>query len=260
MSMDRHHAPWGLCWYPDIGTNWECPSGVDLGLTHRTNYRAASKGDFAVCEVSHFNARTERLDRSTFIRGGALNTQCLVRAVAKRTKAAILGRATCWKATLYVSFREERLMKCFYGILAMALFFGWTPVLAQEKQETSAPGYGPCMGQGYGPGMMRGMTPEQRQQHWEQMRQQGYQPGMGRGYGPGMMRGITPEQRQQHWEQMRQQGYQPGMGRGMTPEQRQQHWQQMRQQGYQPGMGPGYGPGMMQRMPSSPPPENAEPQ
>ena len=114
-------------------------------------------------------------------------------------------------------------MKFFYGILAMALLLGWTPVSAQEKQETSAPGFGPRMGQDYGPGMMRGMTPEQRQQHWEQMQQQGYQ---------------------------------PGMGRSMTPEQRQQHWEQMRQRGYQPGMGRGYGPGMMQGMP---PPAASEP-
>ena len=181
-----------------------------------------------------------------------------MRVIAKRRKSAILDRTPYCKATLRDAFREERLMKCFYGILAMVLLLCLTPVLAQEKQETFAPGHGPCMGQGYGPGMMRCMTPEQRQQQWEQMRQQGYQPGMGRGYARGMMRGMTPEQRQQHWEQMRQQGYQPGMGRGMSPEQRQQHWKQMRQQGYQPGMGRGYGPRMMQRMPSPPPPENAE--
>ena len=58
-------------------------------------------------------------------------------------------------------------------------------------------------------------------------------------YGPGMMQGMTPEQRQQHWDQMREQGYSPGMGRHMTPDQRQQHWEQMRQQGYGPGVGPG---------------------
>lgn len=77
---------------------------------------------------------------------------------------------------------------------------------------------------GFGPGMMG----------------PGY--GMGRGYGPGMGRSMTPEQRQQHWDYMRQQGYQPGMGRTMTPEQRQQHWEDMRRQGYGPGM---MGPGMM---------------
>ena len=152
-------------------------------------------------------------------------------------------------------------MKYFYGVSAVALLVGLSPVLAQEGQEAPASSFGPCMGQGYGPGMMmRGMTPEQRQQHWEQMRQQGYRPGMGRAYGPGMMRGMTPEQRQQHWEQMRQQGYQPGMGRYMTPEQRQQHWEQMRQQGYQPGMGRGYGPGMMQGMPPPPATDTTEPQ
>ena len=101
-------------------------------------------------------------------------------------------------------------MKISYGVSTMALLLGLSPALAQEKQEASAPGYGPCMERGYGRGMMHGMTPEQRQRHWEQMRQQGYQPGMGRGYGPGMMRGMTSEQRQQHWEQMRQQGYGPG--------------------------------------------------
>jgi hypothetical protein len=38
-----------------------------------------------------------------------------------------------------------------------------------------------------GPGMMRNMTPEQRQQHWQYMRQHmGYGPGM---MGPGMMYG-----------------------------------------------------------------------
>jgi hypothetical protein len=54
---------------------------------------------------------------------------------------------------------------------------------------------------------------------------------------------MTPEQRQQHWQQMQQQGFVPGMGRSMTPEQRQQHWEQMRQQGFGPaGMGPTPGP------------------
>ena len=38
----------------------------------------------------------------------------------------------------------------------------------------------------------RMLTPEQREQHWEQMRQQGYNPGMGRGYGPGMMSDMPP--------------------------------------------------------------------
>jgi hypothetical protein len=77
---------------------------------------------------------------------------------------------------------------------------------------------------GYGPGMMA----------------PGY--GMGRGYGPGMGRNMTPEQRQQHRQFMREQGYQPGMGRQMSPAQRQQHWEEMRRQGYGPGMmGPGRG-------------------
>jgi Spy/CpxP family protein refolding chaperone len=45
-------------------------------------------------------------------------------------------------------------------------------------------GGGPGM---MGPGMMRNMTPEQRQQHWQYMRQHmGYGPGM---MGPGMMYG-----------------------------------------------------------------------
>lgn len=55
--------------------------------------------------------------------------------------------------------------------------------------------------------------------------------------GAGMGRHMTPEQRQQRWEQMRQQGFTPGMGRQMTPEQRQRHWQRMQQQGLAPGMG-----------------------
>ena len=93
---------------------------------------------------------------------------------------------------------------------------------------------------GYGPGPMGNWTPEQRRQHWEQMREQGYGPGAMRwpGYGPGMMGNTYPEQRQQHWEQMREQGYGPGAMRNMTPEQRQQHWEQMRQQGYGPGAMP----------------------
>jgi hypothetical protein len=57
-----------------------------------------------------------------------------------------------------------------------------------------------------GPGMMYNWTPEQRRQHWEQMRQWGY--------GPGMMHNWTPEQWQKHWEQMHQWGYGPGMMMG----------------------------------------------
>ncbi len=88
--------------------------------------------------------------------------------------------------------------------LALGLLMGGQTVLAQGQGRggpspgPGAGGYGPGM---IGPGMMRNATPEQRQQHWEQVRQQGY--------GPGMMRTATPEQRQQHWEQMRQQGYGP---------------------------------------------------
>lgn len=110
-------------------------------------------------------------------------------------------------------------MRSFYGILASTLLLVVTSVLAQESQDSSTQGFGASMGRGYGPDMMRGMTEEQRQQHWGQMRRgpgmgRGMGPRMGHGMGPGMGRGMTPEQRQQHWEQMRQQGYNPGMGRG----------------------------------------------
>lgn len=69
------------------------------------------------------------------------------------------------------------------------------------------------------------------------------QPGWG--YGPmgrGMMHDWTPEQRRQHWEQMRQYGQGPGMMWDLTPEERERHWQWMRERGYGPGM---MGPGMM---------------
>ena len=63
-----------------------------------------------------------------------------------------------------------------------------------------------------GPGMMYNWTPEQRQHHWQQMRQFGYGPGM---MSPGMMYNRTPEQRRQHWNQMGQmRGYGPGMMMG----------------------------------------------
>lgn len=96
--------------------------------------------------------------------------------------------------------------------IAAALSFGLLPTgpsamaadassTAQSSQRTPTPSYGPGM---MGPGMMYNWAPEQRQQHWEQMRQEGY--------GPGMMYSWTPEQRQRHWEQMRQM---MGNGRGM---------------------------------------------
>jgi hypothetical protein len=50
-----------------------------------------------------------------------------------------------------------------------------------------------------------------------------------------MMSNWTPEQRREHWAQMRQWGYGPGMMRNMSPEQWRQHWAQMRQWGYGPG-------------------------
>jgi len=102
--------------------------------------------------------------------------------------------------------------------------FGFMPLSFAEGNTQQNASAGPP----YGPGMMMGVSPEQRQQHWEQMRAQGYN--------PGMMRGMTPEQREQHWAQMRAQGHRPGMMHGMTPEERQKHWEQMRSQGYGPGM------------------------
>jgi Spy/CpxP family protein refolding chaperone len=71
------------------------------------------------------------------------------------------------------------------------LLTGATVVAATGPKTTPAPG--PGYGYGFGPGMMGpgGMynwTPQQRQQHWRQMRQYGYGPGMmgpGWGGGPG---------------------------------------------------------------------------
>ena len=71
------------------------------------------------------------------------------------------------------------------------------------------------------------------------------------GYGPGMMDSLTPDQRQQHWEQMQQGGYGPGSN--LTPEQRQQQWEQMHQGGYGPGM-MGSGQGGMMGVPAAAPP------
>jgi hypothetical protein len=62
----------------------------------------------------------------------------------------------------------------------------------QPAQQTPTPTYGPWMMRPgiKGPEMMYNWTPEQRRQHWEQMRQKGYGPGM-LGYGPGWMMGPT---------------------------------------------------------------------
>jgi hypothetical protein len=57
------------------------------------------------------------------------------------------------------------------------------PPATQPSAPPTAPTYGPGM---MGQGMTDNMTPEQRQQHWEQMRQSGYGPGM-MGQGQGMM-------------------------------------------------------------------------
>jgi hypothetical protein len=57
------------------------------------------------------------------------------------------------------------------------------PPATQPSTPPTAPAYGPGM---MAPGMMDNMTPEQRQQHLEQMRQSGYGPGM-MGQGQGMM-------------------------------------------------------------------------
>ena len=74
------------------------------------------------------------------------------------------------------------MMKMVYRISVMALLvaLSGSPALAADGQASSI-GMPPP---GYGPGMMSGMTPDQRQQHWEQMRRQGYSPGMGRGMNP----------------------------------------------------------------------------
>ena len=91
-------------------------------------------------------------------------------------------------------------MKSFYDVLVVSLLFSSGSLLAEESSATPAQALSPCtgpgtgtgMGCGYGRGMMHGMTPEQRQQPWEKMRQRGYGPGMGRGYGRGMMYGTPP--------------------------------------------------------------------
>jgi len=83
----------------------------------------------------------------------------------------------------------------------------------QSSLQTATHGYGPGM---MGPGMMYNWTPEQRQQHWEQMRQTGYGPRL---MGSGMMNNWTPEQRRQDWAQMGQMmGYGPAnmMGPSVT--------------------------------------------
>jgi hypothetical protein len=123
------------------------------------------------------------------------------------------------------SYRKPAFMLVF----ALALLGGTAGVPAQGSSPNE--GGGEDARSGYGSGMMAPSG------------------GMGPGYGPGMGRNMTPEQREQHRQFMRQQGYQPGMGRYMTPEQRQQHWEEMRRQGYGPGMmipgrgmmGPGQG-------------------
>jgi hypothetical protein len=76
---------------------------------------------------------------------------------------------------------------------------GSTPSTTPPPANTPCPncpwGGGPGM---MGPGMMSNLTPEQRQQHWQYMRQHmGYGPGM---MGPGMMYGpwggtSTPDTR-----------------------------------------------------------------
>lgn len=83
-----------------------------------------------------------------------------------------------------------------------------------SSTQTATQGYGPGM---MGPGMMYDWTPEQRQRHWEQMRQAGYGPWMmGPGMmGPGMMYNGTPEQRGQQMGQMM--GYGPGMMGSYAP-------------------------------------------
>ena len=53
----------------------------------------------------------------------------------------------------------------------------------QSSQQRPSPTYGPGM---MGPGMMYNWTPEQRQQHWEQMRQM-------IGSGPGVMVGPSAD-------------------------------------------------------------------
>jgi len=62
------------------------------------------------------------------------------------------------------------------------------PPAAQSSEQPRTPAYGSGM---MGAGMMSNMTPEQRQQHREQMRQSGYGPGT-MGQGQGMM-GQDPE-------------------------------------------------------------------
>lgn len=94
-------------------------------------------------------------------------------------------------------------------LLAVHSAMATEPSSTQSSRQTTTQGYALGM---MGPGMMYNWTPEQRQQHWQQMRQIGYGQGM---MGPGMMYNGTPEQRRQYWNQMGQMmGYGPGMMMG----------------------------------------------
>jgi hypothetical protein len=100
----------------------------------------------------------------------------------------------------------------------MLALTGILSIPSAAMAQPSGPPYGMMMG----PGMWQNLTPEQREQMWQNMQrmreymlQQGYGPGM---MGPGMWQYITPEQREQMWQNMQrmreymlQQGYGPGM-------------------------------------------------
>lgn len=104
------------------------------------------------------------------------------------------------------------LMGCLLAVTSLG-------VSADDTRLPTYPPHGPGM---MGPGYGMQMSPEQRQQHWEEMQQYHQQQGMP--HGPGMMG--------------------PGYGMQMNPEQRQQHWEDMQQYHQQRGMP--HGPGMME--------------
>jgi len=75
------------------------------------------------------------------------------------------------------------------AVLATGFMMAGLSAQGADESQGGWMGYGPGM---MGPGTMSNWTPEQRRQHWVQMRRLGYGPGM-MGYGPGMMSGPRPQ-------------------------------------------------------------------
>ena len=66
-------------------------------------------------------------------------------------------------------------------------------------------------------------TPQERQQHWEQMQQSARE--------LWAKVNLSPEQRQQYWEQVQQSARDLWAKWGLTAEQRQQYWESMQREG-----------------------------